>query len=350
VELDPTRDRRWDRFVCERPGATVYHLSGWAEILGRTYRFRPSYLALEDARGRLRAVMPIAYKRGPLSGARMRSLPAVPFAGPLGANPALERELMAAACERLGEAQQLVVTTSTAGLDELPGVARRPGLPRWIVPLDGSTDPSRWRAGSRNPARGVRRSAAAGVRVREATSEADLRAFYRLYLRTQRRLRGLPRRYLQLAMARSLFASQGIFRLFLAEYHARPVAGAVWHVFGGQVEGLYYGGDERFLPARPNHALFAHVLEWALEHGQRALDLGGALPGSSLAYFKSQWGARPTPLYFYVYPARAAPADPKAPPAPSSVELAEIGWLERAWTRAPLALTRAAGAIAYRYL
>jgi len=38
----------------------------------------------------------------------------------------------------------------------------------------------------------------AGVTVREATSELDLRAFYALYLRTMRRRSTLPRPYRQL--------------------------------------------------------------------------------------------------------------------------------------------------------
>jgi hypothetical protein len=349
IEIDPIADRRWDAFVRAHDHASVYHLAAWARILCSTYRFKPRYLALQDRQGKLRGVLPLLHKRGPVSGARLRSLPVVPAAGPLADDEALELELLEAACRLTGRGEQLVVTSLSAGLERLDGVAVRSGLPRWIVPL-GSTDPARWRSGARNPARGVGQSRAAGARVREAGSRADVRAFYRLYLLNQRRLRALPRSYRQLERARALLADDGIFRLFLVEHDGQPVAGAVWHAFGGTLEGLYYGGDERFARLRPSHALYSHALDWALEYGCTHVDLGGAAAGSSLASFKAQWEARPVPLYFYVYPAEAAPADPGAAPAPTSREISEIGWLGQLWKRLPLAVLRAGGGVAYRYL
>jgi hypothetical protein len=348
--IDPRHDPRWDQFVRDCRHASVYHLGAWAGIISATYRFRVRYLALEDSRANLRAVMPLLYKRGPVSGARLRSLPVVPFAGPLAETPALEREIVTAACREVRPGEQLVITTSSDALSGLPGLAQRAGLPRWVVPLGEGADPARWHAGNRNPARGVRRSQAAGVTVREARSEADLRTFYQLYLRTQRRLRAVPRSLRQLTMERSEFGPAGVFRLFMAESRGTPVAAAVWHVFAGTVEGLYYGGDERRLDLRGNHALYAHVLDWALDHGCTELDLGGAAPGSSLAYFKRQWGAVPVPLHFYVYPAEAAPSDPAAPPAPAPAEVGERRWLERIWSVTPLPLIRLAGTVVYRYL
>jgi serine/alanine adding enzyme len=349
VNLDPAADGRWDRFVTGHEQATVYHLAAWAKILTSTYRFKLRYLALEDDAKQLRAVMPLLYKRGPVSGARLRSLPVVPVGGPLAEYEQLERELMSAACELVGDREQLVVTTSSSTLAQLHDLAVRPGLPRWVVPLDADTQ-ARWRRTGRNPGRGVRQSQAAGVSVREASTDQDLAAFYRLYLRSQRRLRALPRRYRQLELTRDLLGPSGHFRLFLVEHEQRPIAGAVWLAFGKTVEGLYFGGDERCTHLRPTHALYAHVLEWALAQGYHELDLGGALPGSSLAYFKSQWGAEPVPLYFYVHPAQAAPQDTTVPPAPTSVEIAEVGWLDRVYNRVPLPLIRLAGAFVYRYL
>ncbi len=349
ASVDPLADERWDAFVKGHPQASVYHLAAWARILGEAYGFKPRYLALEDRDQRLRAAMPILYKRGPVSGARHRSLPVVTLGGPLADSSGLEREVMAAARERVRGPEQLIVTTSSSSLAQLDGLACRPGLPRWVVGLE-QTDPARWRSGSRNPARGVRRAASLGLTVREAANEADLRAFYRLYLRAQRRLRALPRRYRQLQLTRALLGPAGHFKLFLVSHEGRDIAGAVWLAFGATVEGLYYGGDERFNHLRPTHALYAHVLEWALANGYRELDLGGAAAGSSLAYFKAQWGAQPVPLYFFVHPAQAAPIDTHAAPSPAPREIPDVKLLARAWRFAPLSAIRLAGALAYRYL
>ena len=66
------------------PRATVYQLGAWARILGAAYRFEPRYLALEDEDGGLRGVLPLLYKKGLVSDARVRSLPVFPAGGPLG--------------------------------------------------------------------------------------------------------------------------------------------------------------------------------------------------------------------------------------------------------------------------
>ena len=65
------------------PRATLYQLGAWARILGECYRFEPRYLALEDERGRAAGVLPLLYKKGLLSDARVRSLPVFPAGGPL---------------------------------------------------------------------------------------------------------------------------------------------------------------------------------------------------------------------------------------------------------------------------
>jgi hypothetical protein len=347
VRVDPIHDPRWDAFVRGNPRATVYHLAAWAEILSSAYRFEVRSVALEDDRRRLRAVLPLLYKHGPMSGKRFRSLPAVPYAGPLGENAELEREIVLAACGLVGPGEQLVIATLSDEVGDLDGVARRPGVPRWVVSLDENTDLGRLQKGSRNPAPGVRQSVTAGIQVREADSERDLRRFYRIYLRNQRRLRAIPRRYRQLVHDRSLLRPEGIFKVLIAEYRSEPVAGMMIHVFGSTVEGLYAASDERFLQTRPNHALYLRLLEWALERGFREVDLGGAYPGSSLAFFKAQWGAVEVPLHYYIYPEAAAPQDPNLAPdsAPGGLSLPN-----RVWDRIPLPVLGGAGVIAYSYL
>src|SRR3954470_16278888 len=83
ASIDPVADARYDDFVagCERAGA--YHTGAWAKILAAAYGARPHYLASTAPDGSLDAVLPLMTSRGIASGARLRSLPVVPFAGPV---------------------------------------------------------------------------------------------------------------------------------------------------------------------------------------------------------------------------------------------------------------------------
>jgi hypothetical protein len=118
------------------------------------------------------------------------------------------------------------------------------------------------------------------------------------------------------------------------------------------VDLLYNGSDDARLDVRPNHALYWHVIEWAASEGCSELDFGHARVESSLARFKAQWSAREVPEYRYDYVPGAATAT--APAASSGGRALEgrggSGPMERVWPHLPLPATRAAAALAYRFL
>ena len=112
---------------------------------------------------------------------------------------------------------------------------------------------------------------------------------------------------------------------------------------------LYNASDRRHLGLRPNHALYWHEIRRAIERGCSAFDFGRARPGSSLARFKEQWGARAVPEYRYeMAPLRGE----RRREAVDRLALTHgrAALVERAWRRSPLTATRLAGEVAYRWL
>jgi len=344
---DPRIDPGWDRFVEAHPAATAYHLSAWAQILARSYRFRPRYLCLRDADGRIRGVLPLVAKRGPVSGNRLRSLPVVPAGGPLADSDAAAALLLDHALGLARETgAELVVETRHGGLERsCAGVERHDAPPSWILELP-TGDPEGWRrARSKNLLRGIKKAERTGLVARESSSEADLRRFYQLYLGTMRGHRSIPRLYRQLRLARELLPA-GVFRLFVVEHGGRVVAGGVFHVLGATVELLYNASDPAALGRRPNHALYSHVMGWAGEQGLARLDFGFAQRGSPLGAFKAQWGAVAVPEHSYVASGRGGGRVAAAARASDGAD----GLAARTWRRVPLPVTRLAGLAAYRYL
>lgn len=345
--VDPTSDGRWDSFVQSHPRATIYHLGAWSEILSRAYRFRPEHLGLEDGAGNLRGVLPLLSRRGVVTGLRMRSLPAIEIGGPLGADAAIERELIAAACDEAQRRNSELTIDSTQPLapsDNLLQEVPRP--PCWIAPVPAGEAYDKWlEARSSNVRRGVKRARSRGVVVRLTESEGDLRRFYRLYLETMRKHRSLPRSWRQLALARALLP-RGTFRLFIAEHDGRVVAGGVFHDFGGSLELLYNASDPGALDLRPNHALYAEVMRWASHASTASFDHGFAWPESDLARFKQQWGGVATPRFRYT----TSPGRGNHPTDEDSAPPRARKAIERAWGGMPLTATRVGAALAYRYL
>ena len=353
VPVDPLADPRWDAYVRAHPRWTVYQLGAWAEILRAAYRFEPRYVALEDGAGALRGVLPLLHKKGLLSDARLRSLPVFPAGGPLGDSRGDEIALIEAARESAAAAgvQALAIVSPADYAGELEGFTADVLPPRWVVEVGEDPDPLRsgWRKTSNNLVRNLKKADRAGFSFREATTDADLRRFYRLYLHTMRKHRTLPRSLRQLRLTRDLLGP-GEFRLFVVEREGRLAAGGVFHVWADTAELIYNGSDDALLDLRPNHALYWGVIGWCAAHGQRRFDFGEASPTTSLGRFKSQW-ADPVPNHRYTWRAGTEPSRAESMAAASyAVEQGGGGLVARVWERTPLPLTRLGAAVAYRYL
>jgi hypothetical protein len=357
TQIDPS-DPRWDRFVEAHERSLVYHLGAWPRILRSAYGFTPVCLGLEQD-GVLQGVLPLMYSHGLVSGKRLRSLPVVPCAGPLAATAAGEAELLAAA-RRLTDARAKSLTftsRNSAYSAAVPEISCRPKHPTWIVALPPDPDELRtaWRKGSKNLHRNLNKAEKSGVTVREGSSTEDLRAFYAVYLTTMKSHHALPRSYRQLSEARRLLGPH-VFRVFLAEYEGKTIAAGVFHSFNGTVELLYNGSDPAGRDLRPNHALYWHVMRWGIENGYRQFDFGEAKPGSQLERFKAQWGADRVAEYRYDYAVGGAPgradslrhAGERMGRAGGASRREQM--IARAWDRAPLPVTRLAGAVVYRLL
>jgi len=353
VPVDPLADPRWDAYVRAHPRWTVYQLGAWAKILGAAYRFEQRYLALEDAAGALRGVLPLLHKKGLVSDARLRSLPVFPAGGPLGDTRADELALIEAARDAATAAgvQALAVISPADYAGDLKGFTADVLPPRWVVDVGDDPDALRagWRRTSNNLFRSLKKADKAGFRFREATADTDLRRFYTLYLRTMRKHRTLPRSLRQLRLTRDLLGP-GEFRLFVVEREGRLAAGGVFHVWGDTVELIYNGSDDALLDLRPNHALYWSVIGWCAAHGHHRFDFGEASPTTSLGRFKSQW-ADPVPNHRYTWRAAGEPSRAESMAAASyAVEQGEGGLPARIWQHTPVQLTRVGAAVAYRYL
>ena len=348
-------DPRWDAYVRGHPRATANHLGAWAQILSKAYGFSPLYLALENEAATIEGVMPIVYANGLMSGPRLTSMPALRWAGPLADDREGEAALMAAACERVsaGKPRRLGVVSMVSGYeDDVDGLSTSEQPPSWRLPL--AEDPDQYRRNLKKRSKGcfynVKHAKRDGVSVREAHTEADMRIFYRLYLRTMRRQPAVPRPFRKMSLARELLGSE-IVRLYIAEAGGRPIAGLLNHNFNGMIEVMYQASDERYLHLHPNHAVYDHAIVAAIEEGFEQFDFGGSWPHQSLAAFKRRWGSEPVPRYGYQFPAEAGEAQSGSRSLSRAHALTNQGGtlLHRAWAHAPLSLTRAAGNLIWRY-
>ncbi len=358
TELEPS-DSRWDAFVVSHGAASVFHHSAWLRTLEAEYGGRVLGLACEGAGDELLGVLPLLSTRGfpfarndRLSGRRLASLPRTPTAGPVAVDPAVMVRLVHGALDRVRSQPglQLQIKLDTPGLD---GLVEGLEGQRWreTFVLELPEPPVELRFGNaRNHSRirwAVNKAERLNLRVRSASDEADLRAWYQLYLETMRHHGIPPRPYRLFSAMWVLLRPQRLMDLLVAEQETpagtRLLAGSIFLKFGDSVFYAFNGSRRSALSLRPNDVIMWTAIHDASAAGYRRFDLGEVDQSAPrLAAFKSKWGARPSWLYRYYHPAQQTR---RAGPEPIAMRAGRA-----LWRRLPLRGTAILGDRIYSYL
>jgi len=333
-------DPRWAGFVASQPAATPFHHPHWGTLVAGCYGFRAFAVATTGPAGQIRAGLPVIEVRHLRGEPKWVSLPFTDYCPPLVRGAPDEARLAGALQQAAAAAgiQRVVIRAPLAGA--VPSkclTALRHG-----IPIDA--DQARVFAGFPSKTRThIRQAERRGVTVRRGTKPEDLtEVFYRLHLRTRRRL-GVPvqpRRFFR--MLWDSMIGPGLGLVFIAEAPDGPVAAQVCLAWNGTMIGKFSASDERAWSLRPNDLIVWHSIQTALERRCRWLDMGRTDAASEgLRAFKRSWGAVEEPL---VYGTLGAGPDPALPGNGRAGHV-----LASVIRRGPLALCRATGEALYRY-
>ncbi len=312
VEVDPSTDPRWERFLTKQPNALISHHPAWLQVI-EVYGDHPSHLGCFDTSGELRGVLPLCSKRRVLGGHIFSSLPYTSLAGPLADDEQiaalLVQEAIARTREEPGATLRLQMLSPTLENGEMIGA---PASPTYVLALPEHPDLLIF-GDAKNHAsikRAVSKAAKLGVSVREAETERDLWAWYKLYAATMLDLAILPHSYRFLVGAWRHLQPKGMLRLLLAEHveasRTTLLGGIVLLLFGQTVSYAFVGWDRSQQALRANDALQWRALHDACRDGFRWYDFGQtALSNEGLTHYKRKWRAQATMIYTYHYPAAA---------------------------------------------
>ena len=345
-------DARWRDFVTDHPSSSIYHLPAWCDVLKESYGYKPASLGVEDEEGRLLGVLPLLEKRGLRTGHCVSSLPHTPLAGPLVVNDDVATALVSAAIERLEDVRRawLQLKLEPGQFDGIGnGVRSVSWRPSYLLELPSRPEDLRF-GNSRNHARitySVRKAERAGVEIKAAETEQELRAWYMLYLETMRQHTVPPTPYRFFSNAWALLHPVGQLRLLLATQRegGRLLAGSLFFMFGRTVSYAFSASWRPGLSLRPNEAIHFRAIYDACREGYRRYDLGEvSRDNPSLGDFKKKWNAEPRQLFRYYYPRSREIADS----TPEQGIVRNV--LDATWRRLPLRATAVLGNVVLRYL
>ncbi len=340
VSLLDLADPGWGGFVARHPAATPFHHPHWGRLVAGCYGFPAFALVTRDEAGAIQAGLPMVEIRHLPSGPKWVSLPYTDYCPPLASARQAPEELAAAVqrASRTAGIRRVAVRGPLAG-----GSAAGATALRHVLAL--SRDPAEVYARFHRSQvqRNIRRAEREGLTVRHATRREDLvDTFYRLHVRTRRRLGApvQPRRFFRLLWENAI--STGLGSVLIVEASGRPIAAAVFLAWNGTVIYKFGASDAGTWSLRPNHLLFWDAIRGACEQGYRWFDFGRTDAGQAgLRNFKLSWGAAEEPLVYRTLGGEPEPA--------AAAEGVAIRVLRPVIRHSPLLLCRALGEAFYRY-
>lgn len=327
--------------------APFYVQDGWLDLISNQYGYRLIRLMTTDADGEIAGYLPLFLIESRFTGRRLVGLPFSDYCPILATDAAAAHRLVDQAIVLANQegAQYLELRT---GAD--PALAERDDLAaadlyvRWTARLVPSTEEF-WSKIKSPVQRQIKKARKRGVRVRVASTPADVDAYFRLHLRTRSRKHGMPsqpRCYFHALW--DAFGRDDTVRVLLAECEGRTIAGMVFIASGQTLRYAYGASDATFLQLGPNNLLLWEAIEWGSRRRLQTLDLGRtATDNAGLMVFKSGWGTVAEPLLYYYYPDLAGLAS-------VSERSRKYRALTALWRNLPLPIAERLGGMVYAHL
>ena len=288
---------KWNEIVSNNRERKIYHTSEWSNLLKETYGYKMFWLSEGEA------LLPLALVNSFIFGNRLLSLPFSDYGGP---------------CAQITENVQVLLSRSDRlaqelGVDFLEirapdkryfdtftalGFLRRDDYYTFILPLQRKLE-ELWKGIGDKNRNMVRRAERSNVKVVPAQSEADLRVFYKLYLKTMKKLGSPPEPYKFFSRLWDIFYPDNLL-LPMAVYHEKCIAAGIFFLHNGCIHHAYGCSLREYLTLSPNDLIQWHIIHWGHEKGWEYLDFGRTRKSAGTWLFKKRWGGEPVVMpYFY---------------------------------------------------
>ncbi|HEU4928977.1 MAG TPA: GNAT family N-acetyltransferase [Candidatus Krumholzibacteria bacterium] len=287
IEVADTFPPELDAVADGAPRATFYHTRAWLESLADAYpRLASRCLIAHDGAAPVAFLPYFVTRRGPF--VSLWSLPFGTYGGPVGQIAAAGDLLRVF---RSQSERRLVVEAGLVDFhnDIDPTGASVEHASTHVVDLSGGYD-TVWRDRfDKSRRRRARRAQEAGVVVRRAAGDEDVRRFVEVY---RTRLAGWDARSGHPdALFRALVARGGNrVRLSVAEHTGEVVGGHVNFYYKDAVIAWYGMASRRGDELQAGTLLYAEAMREACEEGFRTYNLGASLGKASLVEYKQSLG------------------------------------------------------------
>ena len=355
-------DAAWDNYVARHEMSNAYHLFHWQKVISNTYGHKTYALAAVSPENNktegkfnptIKGILPLVHMKTSLFDNRLISMPFYDHGGVIADNPEYELELIkeATALGKRLKAQRIELRhlnrisfldkcnfkTTSNYRQYFFGWTMRPHKVRLLLYLPESSE-DLMKAFKSKLRSQIKRPIKAGFRTKIGGIEL-LDDFYNVFSINMRDL-GSPvhNKKLQQSVLTNFPDKAKIVAVYK---EGEPISVALMVGCKNVMINPWASSIRKYSKESPNMLLYWTMLAYAADNGFREFDFGRSTPDEGTYHFKTQWGAKPYPMYWYTLwldPKRAANATNsiKSQSNKGSVAIA-------LWKRLPISVSRLIG-------
>jgi hypothetical protein len=331
----------WDDLVVSTENYSFFHSSCWAEVLNKSYRYKPIYFTLID-RHALSVMVPIFEIKSILTGKRAVSLPFSDYCQPIANGQETKFGQILNHIIRFGEKSGWEYIEFRGGDSLFQDV--HPNSIYYAHTLDlNRNEDDIYKSFRNSNKRNIRKAAKEGVTVNAFDTFESIKEFFRLNCMTRKRHGLPPQPFKFFKNLHKYIISNNQGMVLLASYDSQTIGGAIFFHFGNKALYKFGASDLRFQNLRANNIIMWEAIRRYSKEGYSELCFGRTEPeNSGLRQFKTGWGVKEHTIKYFKYNLKTHAF------MPNSNHKAESYY--KIFNYMPLPLLKLIGSLAYRHI
>jgi FemAB-related protein (PEP-CTERM system-associated) len=329
--LEDSDNAMWDNYVMRSDLSTCYHLSGWREVIRKSFGHDAYYLYAEDING-IKGILPLFHIKSAFFGNFIVSMPYFNYGGICADNTEIATLLLEKAIEIAHKVKaKHIELRHTSHLADMPEKTAKVSMR-----LQLTNNPDKlWESFSSKLRSQVRRPDKEGMYAKLGKEE-ELDSFYKVFSANMRDLGTpvYPKRFFRNILREF---TDSTFTCTVYTKDGRPAASGFLAGFKDRLEIPWASSLRKHNHLSPNMLLYWTALQFACKTGYAVFDFGRSTPEEGSYKFKEQWGAKPVQLYWHYWlknGGQMPELNPKNPKYQAAIKV---------WRKLPLSATRLIG-------
>lgn len=338
--LTPTEFVKWDEYVKNNAQGTFFHLSGWQQVITKSFGHDCYFLFFEQ-NNNIVGVLPLVEVKSKLFGHALISTPFCVYGGAIANSTDIVRELEQEACSL---AEQLGVDYLELRYQEKQQSNLLLKQAHSTFGCELSEDNEEILASIKKKQRAViRHSLKNELSFSLESGKQNLKDFYNLLSTSYRNL-GTPifsKNYFESLV--DVFADD--LDIAVIKSKENELSSTVMNFyFNEQVIPYYGGGNDSARGLKSADFMYYQVMCNASDKGYRWYDFGRSKNDSGPFKYKKNWGMEPKSLYYYYHLVNAKELPNLSPNNPKYKLFIQL------WQKLPLKISQIAGPFLSKYL